>query len=164
MVSALADGSPGNICCTMPAGGQLVARGIMPVGFIVMLMKPFKLSEQTLILWFHPVVNFGNLGIAHSLNGVLLLHLHLSLNFFYCFIHIYFAFNLYLSRLRSRHSDQCNAFSKNGVFSQWVLALKLSSFFLPKVRPELSSTPLCDRPSSSSGLEGSLVGVYSSPC
>ena len=78
--------------------------------------------------------------------------------------HVYFAFSLYLSRLRSRHSDQSNAFSKNGVFSQWALAFKLPGIFPPKVRPELSSAPLCDRPSSSSGLEGPLIGIYGSLC
>ena len=136
----------------------------MPVGLIILLMKPFELPKQALILRFHPVVNLGNLGIAHPLNGVLLLRFHLSQYFLHCLVHTYFTFSLYLSRLRSCHSDQCNAISKNGVFSQRVLAFKLSSIFPPKVRPELSSAPLCDQPSSSSDLEGSLIGVYGSPC
>ena len=73
--------------------------------------------------------------------------------------HIYFTFSLHLSSLRSCHSDQCNAFSKNGAFSQWALAFKLSSIFPPKVGPELSSAPLCDRPSLSPDLEGLLIGL-----
>ena len=141
-----------------------MAWGVMPVGFILTLMKPLELPKQALVLWLHPVVNLGNLGIAHPLKRVLLLRLHLSQYLLYCFIHVYFAFDLCLNGLRSRHSDQCNAFSKNGVLSQWAPAFKLSSFFPPKVRPELSSAPLCDWPSSSFGLEGSLVGVYGLPC
>ena len=136
----------------------------MPMGLIILLMKPFELPKQALILRFHPVVNLGNLGIAHPLNGVLLLRFHLSQYLLHCLVHAYFTFSLYLGRLRSRHSDQCNAFAKNGIFSQWALAFKLSSFFPPKVRLESSSAPLCDRPSSSSGLEGFLAGVHGSPC
>ena len=131
-----------------------MAWGIVPMGFIVLPMEPFKLSKQTLILRLHPVVNFCYLGIAHSLEGVLLLSLHLSLYFFHRLVHIYLTFILHLSSLRSCHSDQCNAFSKNGVFSQWVPAFKLSDIFPPKVRLELSSAPLCDRPSSSCSPEG----------
>ena len=69
-----------------------------------------------------------------------------------------------LNRMRSHHSDPCKVVSKNGAHSQCALAFKLSSLFPPKVRPELSSAPLCDRPSSNFGPEGSLVGVYGLPC
>ena len=139
--------------------------GVMPVGLVVQFMKPFKLPKQAPILRIHPVIYFSDLGIAHSLNGVLFLCFHLSCqHLFHCLVHAYFAFNLHLSGLRSRHSDQCNAFSKNGVFSQWAPASKLSDIFPPKVRPGLSPAPLCDRPSSSCSLEGPLIGVYGSPC
>ena len=127
-------------------------------------MKPLKLPKQAPVLWIHSVINFSDLGVAHSLNRVLFLCFHLSCqHLFHCLVHAYFALNLHLSSLRSRHSNQCNAFSKNGVFSQWAPAFKLSDIFPPKVRPELSSTPLCGRPSSSSSLEGPLIGIYGSP-
>ena len=143
---------------------QLVAWGVMPMGFIIALMEPLKLPKQALVLWRHAMIYLGDLGIAHPLKRVLLFRLHLRQDLLHSLIYIYVAFNGCLNRMRSRHSDPCKVVSKNGAHSQCASAFKLSSLFPPKVRPELSSAPLCDRPSSSSGLEGSLVGVYGSPC
>ena len=148
------------------AASQLVAWGIMPVDFIITFMEPLELPKQALVLRLHPVVYFHDLGIAHPLKRVLFFHLHLRQNLLHSlvYIYIYIAFNGDLNRMRSRHSDPCNVISKNGAHSQCAPAFKLSSFFPPKVRPELSSAPLCDWPSSNFGPEGSLVGVYGSPC
>ena len=103
----------------------------MSMGLIMELVEMFKLSKQALVLRFHFVINFGDLGIVHPFEGIsfVFFHLnvcHLSYSFFYA--HLF-------SCLRGRHSDQHSAFSKNGVFSQWVPAFKLSGVFPPKVRP-----------------------------
>ena len=141
-----------------------MAWGIMPVGFIITFMEPLELPKQALVLRLHPVVYLRNLGIAHPLKRVLLFRLHLCQNLLHSLVYIYIAFNGCLKRMRSRHSDPCNVVSKNGAHSQCAPAFKLSSLFPPKVRPELSSAPLCDRPSPSCSPEDLLVGVYGSPC
>ena len=127
-------------------------------------MEPFELTKQALVLRPHPIIYFCDLGIAHPLKRVLLFHLHLCQDLLHSLVYIYVAFNGCLNRVRSRHSDPCKVVSKNGAHSQCAPAFKLSSLFPPKVRPELSSTPLCDRPSPSCSPEDLLVGVYGSPC
>ena len=136
----------------------------MPMGFIIMFMEPLELPKQMLVLRLHPVVDFRDLGIAHPLKRVLVFRLHLRQNLLHSLIYVYVAFNGCLKRMRSHHSDPCKVVSKNGAHSQCAPAFKLFSLFPPKVRPELSSAPLCNRPSSNFGPEGSLVGVYGSPC
>ena len=105
-----------------------------------------------------------DLDIAHPLKRVLLFHLHLCQNLLHSFVYIYVALNRCLNRMRSHHSDPCKVVSKNGARPEGAPTFKLSSLFPPKVRPELSSAPLCDRPSSNFGPEGSLVGIYGLPC
>ena len=48
MVSASADGSPGEHLLN-DAASQLVAWGVMPVGFIIVLMELLKLPKQALV-------------------------------------------------------------------------------------------------------------------
>ena len=141
-----------------------MAWGVMPMGFIIALMEPLKLPKQALVLWHHAMIYLGDLGIAHPLKRVLLLCLHLRQDLLHSLIYIYVAFNGCLNRVRSCHPDPCKVVSKNGAHSQCAPAFKLSSLFPPKARPELSSAPLYDRPSSNFSPEGSLVGVYGSPC
>ena len=141
-----------------------MAWGIMPVGFIIAFMEPLELPKQALVLRLHQVVYLRDLGIAHPLKRVLLFCLHLHQNLLHSLIYVYVAFNGCLKRMRSCHSDPCKVVSKNAAHSQCAPAFKPFSLLLPKVRPELSSAPLCDRPSSNFDPEGSLVGVYGSPC
>ena len=120
---------------------QLVAWGVMPVGFIIALMEPLKLPKQVLVLRRRTMIYFCDLGIAHPLKRVLLFRLHLCQDLLHSLVYIYVAFNGCLNRVRGRHSDPCKVVSKNGAHSQCAPAFKLSSLFLPKVRPELSSAP-----------------------